>query len=444
MTSYLPYCPQQQMLLPQALQEWLPEGHLAYFISEAVDGLDLSAFHARYAGGGPRNQPFHPAMMVKVLLYAYATGVFSSRKIARKLHEDVAFRVLAAGNFPAHRTLSDFRAFHQKELSELFVQVVRLAREMGLGPVLVDARQLLAERLDDRVDALARLGVRQGQAVTFSHQHGDELAPATDQRGQGLLLGAGQRLDEALALRMTFDDLAQLRQDVRIDAVGLGQLPHGTGEVARLPGVDDRHGMAGRLQGAGHGRLQPTCGFHDHQADWPCAQMAGQRLDALGVIGQAQRGLFQSQGHLQRVLGDVDAHRNGRRSRIWQACHRPSLQMRSEFIQLSGLPTSGSTHAPRASVRAGRPQGKTGCASFAKPARLWICGQFACGEPGRLPWKTRCVSHRAPLCPQAPQLPTLPIKTSETKDTRADATSATSACPRTARRRTSPIRTAAS
>lgn len=147
MTSYLPYCPQQQMLLPQALQEWLPEGHLAYFISDAVDGLDLGAFHARYAGGGSRNQPFHPAMMVKVLLYAYATGVFSSRKVARKLHEDVAFRVLAAGNFPAHRTLSDFRAFHLKELSELFVQVVRLAREMGLvklGTVAIDGTKVKA------------------------------------------------------------------------------------------------------------------------------------------------------------------------------------------------------------------------------------------------------------------------------------------------------------
>ncbi|KWF32683.1 hypothetical protein WL88_25380 [Burkholderia diffusa] len=88
------------MLLPHALQDWLPEGHLAYYISDTVDSLDLSAFHARYAGGGSRNQPFHPAMMVKVLVYGYATGVFSSRKLARKLHEDVAFRVLAAGNYP--------------------------------------------------------------------------------------------------------------------------------------------------------------------------------------------------------------------------------------------------------------------------------------------------------------------------------------------------------
>jgi transposase len=147
MASFLPYEPLQQMLLPEALQDWLPEGHLAYFISDAVDGLDLSAFHARYAGGGPRNQPFHPAMMVKVLVYAYASGVFSSRKIAKKLHEDVAFRVLAAGNFPAHRTISDFRALHFKELSELFVQVVRLAREMGLvklGTIAVDGTKVKA------------------------------------------------------------------------------------------------------------------------------------------------------------------------------------------------------------------------------------------------------------------------------------------------------------
>ena len=146
-TSYIPYQPDQQYLLPCALQEWLPQGHLAYFISDTVDSLNLGAFHARYAGGGPRNQPFHPAMMVKMLVYAYATGVFSSRKIARKLHEDVAFRVLAADNFPAHRTIRDFRALHLAEFTELFVQVVRLAREMGLvklGTIAVDGTKIKA------------------------------------------------------------------------------------------------------------------------------------------------------------------------------------------------------------------------------------------------------------------------------------------------------------
>jgi transposase len=146
-TSYMSYQPEQQQLLPSALQDWLPESHLAYFISETIDQLDLSAFHARYDKGGPRNQPFQPAMMTKVLIYGYATGVFSSRKIAAKLHEDIAFRVLGAANFPAHRTIREFRALHLSELTQLFVQVVRLAREMGLvklGTIAVDGTKLKA------------------------------------------------------------------------------------------------------------------------------------------------------------------------------------------------------------------------------------------------------------------------------------------------------------
>ena len=146
-TSYRPYEPDQVMLLPAAPQDWLPAGHLAHFINDTVDTLDLKAFYARYEGGGSRNQPFHPAMMVKVLVYAYATGVFSSRKIERRLHEDLALRMLAAGNFPRHRTICDFRAFHLKELSDLFVQVVRLAREMGLvklGTVAIDGTKVKA------------------------------------------------------------------------------------------------------------------------------------------------------------------------------------------------------------------------------------------------------------------------------------------------------------
>ncbi len=141
------YQPEQQHLLPSALQDWLPEGHLTYFISETVDQLDVGAFHARYAKGGPRNQPFHPAMMAKVLIYGYATGVFSSRKIAGKLHEDIAFRVLGAGNFPAHRTIREFRSLHLAEFTQLFVQVVRLARELGLlklGTIAVDGTKIKA------------------------------------------------------------------------------------------------------------------------------------------------------------------------------------------------------------------------------------------------------------------------------------------------------------
>ena len=115
--TYLSYEPDQQLLLPAALQEWLPDDHLAYFISDVVDQLDMSEVTVRYERerrGGP---PYHPRMMVKVLLYGYCVGVASSRRIAQRLHEDIAFRVLAANNTPDFRTISDFRKDNLDALS---------------------------------------------------------------------------------------------------------------------------------------------------------------------------------------------------------------------------------------------------------------------------------------------------------------------------------------
>ena len=89
-TTFRPYHPDQMLLLPQDLREWVGEEHLARHVSDLVDALDLSPFYT----------PYDPRMMVKVLVYGYATGTFSSRKLARKLEEDIAFRMLAAGNFP--------------------------------------------------------------------------------------------------------------------------------------------------------------------------------------------------------------------------------------------------------------------------------------------------------------------------------------------------------
>lgn len=205
--NYLPYEPQQMMLLPETLQEWLPEGHLAHFIGDAIDGLDLGAFHARYDKDGPRNQPFHPAMMVKVLVYGYATGVFSSRKIARKLHEDVAFRVLAARNFPAHRTIRDFRALHLKELSDLFVQVVRLARELGLvklGTIAVDGTKVKAN-------------ASRHKAMSYAHM----LKTEAELKAQiAALLNKARAADEAEKNEPELDIPAEIarRQD-RLDAI---------------------------------------------------------------------------------------------------------------------------------------------------------------------------------------------------------------------------------
>jgi len=206
--NYPPYEPGQLLLLPEAIQDWLPEGHLAHFISDTVDTLGLSAFHARYDKDGPRNQPFHPAMMVKVLIYGYACGVFSSRKIASKLHEDVAFRVLAAGNFPAHRTIRDFRAFHLKELSELFVQVVRLAREMGLvklGTIAVDGTKVKAN-------------ASRHKAMSWGHMLKAEAELKTQIE---VLLKRAQQADEADKNEPELDIPAEIaRREARLAAIG--------------------------------------------------------------------------------------------------------------------------------------------------------------------------------------------------------------------------------
>lgn len=146
-TSFRPCAPDQSLLFPPSPRDWLPEGHLAFFVADAVAALDLSALYRPYDGDGRRNQPFDPQMMVTVLVYAYATGTFSSRKIARKLHEDVAYRVLGAGNFPAHRTVADFRQLHLPTFTALFVQVVQIAREAGvvqLGTVAIDGTKVHA------------------------------------------------------------------------------------------------------------------------------------------------------------------------------------------------------------------------------------------------------------------------------------------------------------
>ena len=146
-TRFRAYQPDQQLLMPVKLNDWIREGHLAHQVSDVVDDLDLSAFYARYEGDGRRNAPYSPVMMVKVLIYGYATGVFSSRKLARKLEEDVAFRMLAAGNFPNHRTICEFRRRHLKHFQALFVKVVRMSREMGLvrlGTLSIDGTKVRA------------------------------------------------------------------------------------------------------------------------------------------------------------------------------------------------------------------------------------------------------------------------------------------------------------
>jgi len=157
---YREYQPDQAFLLPPSLRDWLPERHLAYFISEVVDEMDVSELFAYYERE-ERGQPaYHPRMMTKILLYAYCKGVQSSRKIAQRLEEDVAFRVLAANNQPDFRTVSDFRKIHLESLKKLFLQVLRLcqkARLVKLGYVALDGTKVKANASKHKAMSYGRM-----------------------------------------------------------------------------------------------------------------------------------------------------------------------------------------------------------------------------------------------------------------------------------------------
>src|ERR1035437_3133126 len=136
----------QALLLPPSLHDWLPEKHLARFLVDVVDALDLSAIHASYEEGDGRGQSaYAPEMMVRVLLYGYTTGIYSSRRIQAKTYEDVAFRYLSADKHPDHSTLAEFRKRHLGALAALFTQALQLCRKAGLvklGHVAIDGTKL--------------------------------------------------------------------------------------------------------------------------------------------------------------------------------------------------------------------------------------------------------------------------------------------------------------
>ena len=212
-TTFRPYQPDQLLLLSPDLREWLAPGHLAHHVSDLVDALELSAFYAPYEGDGRRNAPYEPSMMVKVLIYAYATGVFSSRAIARKLEEDVAFRVLGAENFPRHRTICEFRRRHLEDFERMFVEVVRLAREMGVvrfGTLSVDGTKV-------RANASKRKAMSYGRMLKEEARLKKEI--------QRLLAQAGAvdaEEDERYGDEMRGDELpAELeRREKRLAAIG--------------------------------------------------------------------------------------------------------------------------------------------------------------------------------------------------------------------------------
>src|SRR3954466_3658895 len=181
---------EQALLLPPSLREWLPAGHLAWFVLDAVEQIDLTAFYAAYRADGHGRAAHDPAMMVALVLYAYAVGERSSRRIERRLREDVAFRVIAANEAPDHATIARFRVRHEQRLAGLFTQVLGLCGEAGLvsvGVIALDGTKLHAAasgQANRGYEQIAREILEEAAAVDaaedaeFGERRGDELPPA--------------------------------------------------------------------------------------------------------------------------------------------------------------------------------------------------------------------------------------------------------------------------
>lgn len=148
MKSYRPFAPDQPYLLPPSPREWLPAGHLAYFVLDLVRDLDLSSIERPLQAKDARGErAYSPTMMVSLLIYAYATGVFSSRRIERATVEDVAFRFLSAGEHPHFTTINGFRGAHRESLGDLFAQILEACMSAGLvklGHVAIDGTKMKA------------------------------------------------------------------------------------------------------------------------------------------------------------------------------------------------------------------------------------------------------------------------------------------------------------
>jgi len=204
----------QQFLMPPSLRDWLPEDDLAWLVLEAVDQFDLTPFHARYRADGHGAPAYDPAMMTALLLYAYATGERSSRRIEARCRRDVAYRVIAANTVPDHATIARFRAEHEAALGDLFGQVLRLCAAAGLGSlglVALDGTKVSAsasEWANRSADALdAQIGAILAEAAAVDAAEDAALGSA---RGDELPAGLAQRHSRLARLTEARRQLAEV------------------------------------------------------------------------------------------------------------------------------------------------------------------------------------------------------------------------------------------
>ena len=229
-TRFREYVPEQLLLLPPDMREWLPEDHLAYFIMDVVDTLDLSAIYGGYDGRRGGQPPYDPRMMVGLVLYSYCVGVPSSRKIEKNTYESVPFRVIAADQHPDHDTIASFRRRHLEGLTELFVQVLQLCGKAGLvklGHVSLDGTKVRANASKHKAMSYGRMEEKErelqaevdrllGEAAAVDAE--EDARYGKDKRGDELpeeLRRKGSRLKKIGEARRALEEEAKAKAEAR-------------------------------------------------------------------------------------------------------------------------------------------------------------------------------------------------------------------------------------
>jgi len=216
-TTFRPYDPDQEYLLPPALRDWLPADHLVFYVMDLVGELDLSEIYQSYDGSKGGRPPYNPQMMTTLLFYAYCVGSFSSRKIEKACYEQVPFRVLTAEQQPDHDTIAYFRRKHLNALSALFVQVLRLCQKAGLvklGHVSLDGTKVKANASKHKAMSYARME-KTAKELEEQVERLFSEAQETDEQ-EDRLYGKGNRGDELPEeLRFKESRLAKIREAMK-------------------------------------------------------------------------------------------------------------------------------------------------------------------------------------------------------------------------------------
>lgn len=258
MSNFVTVDRETDYLFPPSMQDWLPENHLARFVVEVVDQLDLSELTSQYVGRG--SKAHHPAVLLNLLIYGYATGVFSSRKIERATHDSVAFRYLAANTHPDHDTIATFRRRFLPQLEALFVQVLLLAREMKLmklGRIALDGTKIKANASKHKALSYAHVKKIEAQlkaevsALTAQAEAADQTPVADGMDIPAEITRRETRLKALAAANVKIEERAQERfereqadyqqkQAKRQAHRDVGKKPRGREPKPPLPGPRDK------------------------------------------------------------------------------------------------------------------------------------------------------------------------------------------------------------